>query len=89
LDTLRQFGSRVLDPIHTVLANTENQSKELVFIDASLTAARKMIPFKLTFCVIAALFAAVTVISGRRRDAAATINCAIITGLSLITMEWA
>ena len=50
---------------------------------------RKMIPLKLIFCVIAALFAAVTVISAQRRAAAATINCAVITGLSIIAMEWA
>ena len=48
-----------------------------------------MIPLKLVFGVLAALFAVVTVISARRRDAAATINCAVITGLSLIAMEWA
>jgi len=48
-----------------------------------------MIPPKMIFCAIAALFAAVTVISAQRRDAAATINCAVITGLSLIAMEWA
>ena len=48
-----------------------------------------MIPLKLMFCVIAALFAAVTVISAQRRDAPSTINCAVITGLSLIAMEWA
>jgi hypothetical protein len=48
-----------------------------------------VIPLKLIFCVIAALFAAATVISAQRRDAAATINCAVITGLSLIAMEWA
>jgi hypothetical protein len=48
-----------------------------------------MIPLKLVFCVIAALFAAVTVISAQRRDAPSTINCAVITGLSLIAMEWA
>ena len=50
-----------------------------------------MIPLKLMFCVIAALFAGVTVISAQRRDATATINCAVITGLSLIAiaMEWA
>ena len=48
-----------------------------------------MIPLKLIFCVTAALFAAVTVISAQRRDAAATISCAVITGLSLIAMEWA
>jgi hypothetical protein len=48
-----------------------------------------MIPLKLLFCVTAALFAAVTVISAQRRDAAATIRCAVITGLSLIAMEWA
>ena len=48
-----------------------------------------MIPLKMIFCVIAALFAAVTVISALRRDAAATIHCAVITGLSLIAMEWA
>ena len=48
-----------------------------------------MIPLKLIFCVIAALFAAVTVISAQRRDAAATINGAVITGLSLVAMEWA
>jgi len=48
-----------------------------------------MIPLKMIFCAIAALFAAVTVISALRRDAAATIHCAVITGLSLIAMEWA
>lgn len=48
-----------------------------------------VIPLKLFFCVIAALFGAVTVITAQRRDAAATINCAVITGLSLIAMEWA
>ena len=47
-----------------------------------------MIPLKIMFCVIAA-FAGVTVISVQRRDATATINCAVITGLSLIAMEWA
>jgi len=36
---------------------------------------------KLIFCVIAALFTVVTVISAQRRDAAATIT--------LIAMEWA
>jgi hypothetical protein len=41
------------------------------------------------FCVIAALFAGVTVISVQRRDATATINCAVIPGLSLIAMDWA
>ena len=35
-----------------------------------------MIPLKIMFCVIAALFAGVTVISVQRRDATATINCA-------------
>ena len=54
-----------------------------------LCPMRKMIPLKLIFCVIAALFAAVTVISAQRRDAAATINGAVITGLSIIAMEWA
>jgi hypothetical protein len=48
-----------------------------------------MIPLKLMFCFIAAMFAAVTVISAQRRDPTATINCAVITGLSLIAMEWA
>jgi len=48
-----------------------------------------MIPLKLIFCCIAAMFAAVTVISAQRRDAPATINSAVITGLSLIAMEWA
>ena len=48
-----------------------------------------VIPLKLILCVIAALFAAVTVVSARRRDATATINCAVITGLSLVAMEWA
>jgi len=46
-----------------------------------------MIPLKLIFCGIAALFAAVTVICAQRRDPAATINCAVITGLSIIAME--
>ena len=48
-----------------------------------------MIPLKLIFCLIAALFAAATVVSAQRRDAVATINCAVITGLSLIAIEWA
>jgi hypothetical protein len=48
-----------------------------------------VVPLKLIFCVIAALFAAATVISAQRRDGDATINCAVITGLSLIAMEWA
>jgi len=48
-----------------------------------------MISLKLIFCFIAAMFAAVTVISAQRRDATAAINCAVITGLSLIAMEWA
>lgn len=47
-----------------------------------------MTPLKLMFCFIAAMFAAVTVISALRRDPTATINCAVITGLSLIAMEW-
>jgi len=40
------------------------------------------------FCLLAALFAAVSVLSAERRDAAQTIKCAIITGLSLILMQW-
>ena len=48
-----------------------------------------MTPLKLMFCFIAAMFAAVTVISALRRDPTATINCAVITGLSLIAMDWA
>ena len=36
---------------------------------------------------IAALFAAVTAVNAERRDAAQTIYCAVITGLSLILME--
>ena len=48
-----------------------------------------MIPLKMTFCAIGAFFAAVTVMSALRRDASATIHCAVITGLSLIAMEWA
>ncbi len=47
-----------------------------------------VIPLKLMFCVIAALFAAMTVMSAQRRDAVATLKCAVITGLSLIAMEW-
>jgi NO-binding membrane sensor protein with MHYT domain len=48
-----------------------------------------MIPLKLIFCVVAAIFAAVTVISAQRRDPTTAINSAVITGLSLIAMEWA
>jgi hypothetical protein len=48
-----------------------------------------MIPLKLIFCVVAAIFAAVTVISAQRRDPTTTINSAVITGFSLIAMEWA
>jgi hypothetical protein len=48
-----------------------------------------MIPPRLIFCLIAALFAAITVLNAQRRDAAQRTHYTVITGLSLILMEWA